>query len=315
MEKAFKKSLLAFLAAVLLCAASAAAVSADSADPGAYYENVDRMVTVQATDGSGYLYLRFGPGMGYDVMENIYDGTVLHISAICQDYDGIMWGQTQFEGRYGWVSMQHTVPYEAPENVSETAVDYYVAVQATDGSDYLYLRSGPSRGDMVLCNVYDGTKLHITSETQDAEGLIWGKTQYNDQTGWVSLKFTVPWENYESAQSEEPEAIAAQEEPQPVKETEAQAVTSEAEKEPEKEQSEEPVKEETEAPEKDTSDKSEEDSSEVTDMVDPTTDNIDEIADDSDNFNQKLMTAVIVVVVIVAAAAIILVILLKKNKR
>ena len=301
MKRLFKRNLLALFAAVLFCVSSAAIVSADSADPGVYYENVDRMVTVQATDGTGYLYLRFGPGMNYDIMENIYDGTVLHISAVCQDYDGIMWGQTQYDGRYGWVSMQHTVPYTAPEDVDETAVDYYVAVKAIDGSDYLYLRSGPSRGNQVICNIYDDTKLHITAESQDAEGLVWGKTEYNGQTGWVSLKYTVSWESYVSDNSEASVHSDTQETTQPAEQT--------ATPEPVKETTKEPAQE----TEKETPVKSEEDA-DVKEHVDSAPENNNMKQNTVNSFDQKLMTAVIVVVVIVAAAAIVLVILLKKNK-
>ncbi len=179
--------------------------SADAADYDIRDYQVDKQkVVVQAQDGSGYLYHRYGPSMEYEILSNIYDGTVLEIEGTALDPSGnFRWGNTKYNGRWGWVSMKHTVPYTestSSGSSSQTAVDQDVVVQAVDGSGYLYLRSGPGMDYQIYCNIYDGEKLHITAESPDSGGqFVWGKTVYNGQEGWVSLKQTVTLEAYEKA--------------------------------------------------------------------------------------------------------------------
>lgn len=157
-------------------------------------ENYDCVVSAQ--DGSGYLYLRSGPGMSYSILCNIVDGVVLHIDESCTDrQDGVRWGHTYYNGKYGWVSLKHTTINGGGSGSTPsgtTAVDYDVVVSAQDGSGYLYLRSGPNMDYQIYCNIYDGEQLHINAECADSSGqFVWGRTVYNGTEGWVSLKHTV----------------------------------------------------------------------------------------------------------------------------
>ena len=195
--------ILAALAAVLFLSGRTPAL-ADDAGVRYDYREVSYDVVVAAQDGSGYLYLRYGPGTYYDVICTIHDGTVLHISLTAQEYGRTtVWGQTEYQGRFGWISLTHTKEYHAPEPVPQS-VDYDVAVDAKDGSGYLYLRSGPGMSYEILSEIRDGEKLHISEEMQDASGgFKWGKTEYQGRDGWISLKHTTDYGRY---LAEHPEA-------------------------------------------------------------------------------------------------------------
>ncbi|MDO4489744.1 MAG: SH3 domain-containing protein [Lachnospiraceae bacterium] len=202
MKVIFKKFSVLLAAAVLMLSVLVVPAQADSVD----YDDADYYVIVQAQDGSGYLYLRRRPSVEDTILCNIYDGTVLHITAVSEDWTGVVWGLTRYEGQHGWVSLKHTVEYTpsnggASHSSEGVAVDYDVVVQAVDGTDYLYLRSGPGMDYRILCNVYDGEYLHITNEVGDSGGdFTWGKTVFNGQEGWVSLKQTVSRAVYEKEQ-------------------------------------------------------------------------------------------------------------------
>lgn len=201
-----KCGLLAAVTALLVSLLSIP-VFADAADWSTYYDDYREergaKVIVQATDGSGYLYLRTGASMDYDIICNIYDGTVLEIFASCADSSGgFRWGNTCYNGQYGWISLKHTVPYEGGDShvADPVSVDYDVVVDAKDDTDFLYLRSGPGMDYNVYCEIKNGNKLHITEESPDSSvGVVWGKTTYNGQEGWVSLKHTTSWAEYEAA--------------------------------------------------------------------------------------------------------------------
>lgn len=187
------------------------------------YRNEKFTVVVQATDGSGYLYHRRGPSMDYEIYCNIYDGTVLEINGTSLDSSGeFRWGNTYYNGRWGWVSLKHTVDYTGNSGSSGSAssgarsVNQDVVVQAVDGSGYLYLRSGPSMDYEIYCNIYDGETLHITEEITDPGGqFTWGKTEYKGTTGWVSLKQTVTLAAYQQANPTETPTPAPTKKPTP----------------------------------------------------------------------------------------------------
>ena len=196
-RRSFAAAIVLMLAVALFSRLSA---WADAAGYDFTFSEVDFDVVVAAADGSGYLYLRYGPGTGYDIICSIYDGTVLHITltAKAPDKDTI-WGQTEYNGHYGWVSLTHTKEYRpvTPTEPVPQAVSYDVAVQAADKTDYLYLRTGPGMNYDVICYVYNGEKLHISAEIMAAGGgFNWGQTEYQGFYGWVSLKHVVDYAKY-----------------------------------------------------------------------------------------------------------------------
>ncbi len=149
-------------------------------------------VMVSSYDGSGSAYFRSGPGKEYDILGYVYDGDILEITSQVSDGE-LIWGKTVYNGQSGWISMRQTVPYSDTVNqTEETAVDMDRMVQALDGSGYAYFRSGPGKSYSIICNVYDGTILHITSESSDGT-YTWGKTVYNGTEGWISLRQTISY--------------------------------------------------------------------------------------------------------------------------
>lgn len=191
-----KKMFVAFSVLLLMIVLDCISLFADDAGYSYIdYQPDDYYVVVDANDDTNYLYLRYGPSMGYEIMETIYDGTVLHVSGTSKDPDGnFRWGFTTYNGKYGWISMKHVKEYTGASgstNIDTTpsSVNYDVVVHATDGTDYLYLRTGPDMKYDILTSIYNGTQLHITSVATDATGAFqWGQTAYNGQNGWISLK-------------------------------------------------------------------------------------------------------------------------------
>lgn len=288
--------ILAMLLSVAVCL-PAFADAAPYATPDWRQEN--KKVVVAAQDGSGYLYLRFGPDMQYEILCNIYDGTVLEITGSCADASGgFRWGHTEYDGMYGWVSLKHTKDYTGDSSSSDSSskkVKRDVVVQAVDGSGYLYLRSGPSMDYEIYCNIYDGEYLHITEESPDPGGqFVWGKTKYDGKTGWVSLKQTVTKEAYEK---DHPTPTPTKEAtPKPTKEA-TPTPTPEPTETPEPEETEEVVEEEEEEDE----DADEEQDAETAQR------------NDNKDFVKKVLFVTCAAVAVVIAA--ILALVLTKNKR
>ena len=120
------KRIIAILVALsCLTAAFPGIVMADAAIGGGYnYQDVDFYVVVDAPDG--YVNFRYGPGMEYGINYPIYNGEVLHVFSTADNYyDGLWWGQTEYGGDWGWISLSQTSmidnPYIEPETwVQET---------------------------------------------------------------------------------------------------------------------------------------------------------------------------------------------------
>ena len=111
---------LALCAAVLHGAVQPLTVRADAAVEGFWataYE-VDYYVEVNAPDGG--VNLRYGAGADYDkvITNMIPNGTKLHIEMEARADNGKMWGQTQYNGDYGWVFLGQTKRVNAPQTTA-----------------------------------------------------------------------------------------------------------------------------------------------------------------------------------------------------
>ena len=90
-----------------------AAITGDyNYQPGGFY------VVVDAPDG--YVNFRYGPGLEYGINFPIYNGEILFINTTADNYyDGLWWGQVDYNGEYGWISISQTSmiddPYETPQ--------------------------------------------------------------------------------------------------------------------------------------------------------------------------------------------------------
>lgn len=109
------------------------AALADAASGGEYnYQEADFYVIVDAPDY--YVNFRYGPGMEYGIKYPIYNGEILHVTATSDNYyDGLWWGQVDYNGDWGWISISQTSmiddPYTKPEPVTAAPQPVTTAVQ------------------------------------------------------------------------------------------------------------------------------------------------------------------------------------------
>ena len=108
---AVKKLVCLGLAAALMCSAPfAMEARADAAVEGFWNTayDVDYYVEVSAPDGG--VNFRSGAGVEYGKILNsmIPNGTELHIEMEARADNGKMWGQTQYQGHWGWVALSQT---------------------------------------------------------------------------------------------------------------------------------------------------------------------------------------------------------------
>ena len=108
---------------------------ADAASGGEYnFQEADFYVVVDAPDY--YVNFRFGPGMEYGIKYPIYNGEVLHVTATSDNYnDGLWWGQVNYNGDWGWISISQTSiiddPYTEPETTAPVPQPTTAAPQPT----------------------------------------------------------------------------------------------------------------------------------------------------------------------------------------
>ena len=108
---------------------------ADAASGGEYnFQEADFYVVVDAPDY--YVNFRFGPGMEYGIKYPIYNGEVLHVTATSDNYnDGLWWGQVNYNGDWGWISISQTSiiddPYTEPETTAPAPQPTTAAPQPT----------------------------------------------------------------------------------------------------------------------------------------------------------------------------------------
>ena len=121
----------------------------------AFYNNQYNAV-VGASDG--YVNLRSGAGMSYSIITPIYNGTNLYVTAVLSNSsDGLVWGQTTYNGYTGWISINQTT---ISSIANASTAQYTVTVQ---NSDNIGLRKGPgTEYDNLVGYIANGTGLYIT---------------------------------------------------------------------------------------------------------------------------------------------------------
>jgi len=117
------------LLAAMLCIISLilpGSAMADAAVGGEYnYQTADFYVVVDAPDY--YVNFRYGPGMEYGIKYPINNGEILHVTATSDNYyDGLWWGQVEYNGDWGWISISQTSmidnPYQEPATTAPEPV-------------------------------------------------------------------------------------------------------------------------------------------------------------------------------------------------
>ena len=167
------------LLAAMLCIISLAfpgTVMADAASGGEYnYQTADFYVVVDAPDY--YVNFRYGPGMEYGIQYPINNGEILHVTATSDNYyDGLWWGQVEYNGDWGWISISQTSmidnPYQEPEPASTSPAPGPVDVTGNpDQSSADVIRGIRNTGDLVEDAYYyenvrtfsDGSRTEVMS--------------------------------------------------------------------------------------------------------------------------------------------------------
>ena len=142
------------------------------------------------------IYLRFGPGTEYVAYSyRPSKGQILRIDqTVVNDFDGRPWGHTSVNGLQGWVSLNWT--YREDSQVYNQARDvyysnnkYYALVQS--GNSSISFRSGPAKSYSLITWLNDGITLYVTETLDNSkDNVVWGKTTYNGNSGWIPLNYT-----------------------------------------------------------------------------------------------------------------------------
>ena len=147
-------------------------------------------VTVKITNA--YVNVRSGPGTGYALMGQLYQGDTIVITETTV-VGNALWGK--FDG--GWLSLQYT-NYDAVKNGntgstgnsggdtgSSNSGNTGINVTVKVTNSYVNVRSGPGTSYSLVGQVYQGDTLLIT-ETATVNKALWGKFD----GGWLSLQYT-----------------------------------------------------------------------------------------------------------------------------
>lgn len=107
--------------------------------------------------------------------------------------DNTLWGKTYIDGKEHWCVLEYSkyivggpIDYEGgnlPSSPSEKSEKW--SVISPNGVN---LRGGPGIEYESLAILESGTEFTVT-ETVESEEHIWGKTKYNDKSGWIALTY------------------------------------------------------------------------------------------------------------------------------
>ena len=129
---------------------------------------------------SGILNLRSEPTTNSSVIASIPHNTVLNVTEVRG-----AWGRTNFNGRNGWISLDHAVRIgNLPSSPSNHQTGQYRAHAPSSG--VLNFRSEPNTNSSVIARIPHNTILNVT----EVRG-SWGRTTFNGRSGWISLDHAV----------------------------------------------------------------------------------------------------------------------------
>lgn len=120
----------------------------------------------------GYLNLRSGPGVGFDILQRMYPGDQVEVLEVSGT-----WARVRHEGgRMGWTSGKFL---EARLAFGQMLT----VVQTSDG--YLNLRSGPGSDYDIIRRIYPGDRVRLL----DAQG-AWRRVELvNGVVGWAHVRY------------------------------------------------------------------------------------------------------------------------------
>ena len=125
---------------------------------------------------------RTAPSTASSVITQIPDGTVLHVTSLAYSpSDDLIFGQTDYNGSQGWISLRQTA-------ISDFT-GFYTTVAGNEGS--INFRTSAATASNVITGIPNGTNLYISDLSYNsADDLFFGFCEYQGMTGWVSLRQT-----------------------------------------------------------------------------------------------------------------------------
>ena len=141
----------------------------------------------QSVYATGRVYIRKGPGLGYDSVGTVQKGeTATYLNEFADDARGVRWYKIRHNGKEGWVSSKYA---KLTGSASQSMVSSGSYVKATSGDTYV--RSGPGLAYERLSILYEGDRADYLGETaRDDRGVNWYKVRHDGEIGWVSSKYT-----------------------------------------------------------------------------------------------------------------------------
>ncbi len=161
---------------------SSMTISTDTSNSGT---TTAKTGTYKVTLTNGNLILRSSASSSGGQVELVPNGTLVVITEISNGF-----GKTTYNGKSGWLSMSYltfvssnmTVSSDTTTPVTPTGKTGTYKVTLTNGN--LILRSSASSSGGQVALVPNGTLVVITEISNG-----FGKTTYNDKTGWLSMSY------------------------------------------------------------------------------------------------------------------------------
>ena len=128
---------------------------------------------------------RKGPGLSYDKLEVVKQGTTIKVTAKAKDDRGVVWYKTTVNGKTGWISSANLEKVSSSGGSSgETSASGTLYTTGT-----VNIRDKASLSGNELGHIPAGTALTVDKKKADDRGVTWYHTEYNGTKGWVSGKY------------------------------------------------------------------------------------------------------------------------------
>lgn len=147
----------------------------------AFAERLSSSGAGDAVTTTGSVYMREGPGLGYDTIRAIDEGMTLTYDKSQKDSRGVTWYRVRYNGDRGWISSKYTRKGSGGSSSADSRV-------TTTGS--LYLRTGPGLDYDDICTIGEGVTLTYDRTERDDRDVTWYHVSYGGRKGWISSKFT-----------------------------------------------------------------------------------------------------------------------------